>query len=757
MNTSHSVNDDLARMWQEAEHYEAQGLYDHAILVYQNILTAEPASRKAQAKIVHLQFVKTMEETTESRRPPYEEFSPRLALDLGVAYMGMSLYEEALEEFKKALTASPAFRTDLFRYSATCLIRLENGDEALRLLDQILTDGTLSPAEKGDLISDLISVCIEQGLPTLANNLLGNVSDEQKRFVPDLDQILDALSSAGAARDDFEVLAEDIEAGKAVHGPVSISSPDAEAKGKDGESAGSFEEESCPEIPLMAPVSYSLDNKIWKEGISERLSYGWAMLDLPDTLDPGATAALKIHLPFPEGSEPVRVIARVSESVSEKENDEKGRVKAQFVSFAAGGETALKTFIDRAIEDPSVLDETAVFATSMFSELEIDAVRAMETDLLPDLGKETELLSGEEVEVGAGLSRTRRQTDPRIRFACECGHVHVVPTRYFGRKGKCVNCGRIMTVPNADTRPDSLCEQLIGQTIGGCRLFYKIGGGGMGGVFKGHHIALDIPVAVKVLHAHLADKDPIFVKRFIREARSAAKLQHPNIVGVMNVGLENGHHFLVMPYVDGGNAASMLARVGRFPVDKVLQIANDITSALSVAEENNILHRDIKPANILFTKKGEARLADLGLAKNYLDSQDSGITQTGISCGTPLYFSPEQAKGSRTLDIRSDFYSLGITLYHLLSGSPPFHGESAYVIFQKHVHEPLPPFKDFQPPVPDSMFKLLQKMAAKDPNDRFANTQELQEALKELEEKLNSMDTKTKKGLLERLGIRRRR
>ena len=125
------------------------------------------------------------------------------------------------------------------------------------------------------------------------------------------------------------------------------------------------------------------------------------------------------------------------------------------------------------------------------------------------------------------------------------------------------------------------------------------------------------------------------------------------------------------------------------------------------------MHRDIKPANILFTKKGEATLADLGLAKNYLDSQDSGITQTGIACGTPLYFSPEQAKGARNLDIRSDIYSLGITLYHLLNGSPPFHGESAYVIFQKHVHEPLPPFKPMGPLVPDPVFKLLQKMTAK--------------------------------------------
>jgi eukaryotic-like serine/threonine-protein kinase len=277
-------------------------------------------------------------------------------------------------------------------------------------------------------------------------------------------------------------------------------------------------------------------------------------------------------------------------------------------------------------------------------------------------------------------------------------------------------------------------------------------------VFKGHHVALDIPVAVKILHAHLAEKDPVFIKRFIREARAAAKLQHPNIVGVMNVGFENGLHYIVMPFVGGGSASANLARLGRLPVDRVLDIAADVAQALIVAEENNMLHRDIKPANILFTDKGDATLADLGLAKNYLDSNDSGITQTGIACGTPLYFSPEQAKGSRTLDIRSDIYSLGITLYHLLNGSPPFKGESAYVIFQKHVHEPLPPF-EIDPPISDTVLQFLKKMTAKNPDDRFSSAKDLAEALESLKSVLVAEEARpashTKKGLLARLGIKK--
>ncbi len=396
----------------------------------------------------------------------------------------------------------------------------------------------------------------------------------------------------------------------------------------------------------------------------------------------------------------------------------------------------------------------------------------METEFLPELHNDTVFIEPEPVPVleeqasSPGVAVLEREHDPipKIRFACECGQVHSVPLDTVGRKGKCSNCGRSMTVPAVDMRPDSLANQIIGKVVGGCRFLYKIGGGGMGGVFKGHHIALDIPVAVKVLHAHLADKDPVFIKRFIREARAAAKLQHPNIVGVMNVGFENGLHFLIMPYVGGGNAAAMLTRIGRYPVEKVLRIAIDIATALIVAESHGVLHRDIKPANILFTNKGDAMLADLGLAKSYADVQDSGITQTGIACGTPLYFSPEQAKGSPRLDIRSDIYSLGITLYHLISGVPPYTGESAYVIFQKHVHEPLPPFREVDPPIPDSIFRLLQRMTEKNPDNRFSTCTELLEALELLRDEIlaprepaavRSGRPKSKKSILERLGIKR--
>jgi serine/threonine-protein kinase len=225
-------------------------------------------------------------------------------------------------------------------------------------------------------------------------------------------------------------------------------------------------------------------------------------------------------------------------------------------------------------------------------------------------------------------------------------------------------------------------------------------------------------------------------------------------VGVLNVGYEGGVHFLVMPYVGGGSAADKLEKVGRLPVPEVLDIALQVARALKLAEENNITHRDIKPANILFTEKGEAKIADLGLARNYLETAEAGLTQTGIACGTPLYFSPEQARGAKDLDIRSDIYSLGITLYHLLEGVPPFLADSAYVIFQKHVSEQLPPFKNAQPPVPESLFKLIQKMTAKKREDRLQNVQQLIEALEQVRNEVSSVTTgRHRKSLLERLGI----
>lgn len=760
MREQQTTKDDVSRLWQEAEFYEKQGLFDHAILVYQNILEKEPTNRKVQAKIVQVQFNKKMEDTTPSRPSSSEEHSPRLALDLGIAYMGMSLYPEALEEFEKALKPSPPFRTEIQRYMIACLIRLHKYEEAQKIFHLLLGDRSLTPEEKEDIVTETIDAFLELGLAGQVHSLLIGLPDPYKEFVRDYDDVLEEFASADLTGGGFEVLVEDTETGQVYREPLT------EPEDLPTEQPTQELEAS---IALRTTVSYSKDNKIWREGTSSRISADWALLHLPDDLEPGDSLVLQIHLPSGENNERVWVISKVGRPAS-KSSLESGEVKVRFVSFLPGGETLLKSFIDEVVRDPSMLsDDGNILSgrqpappTDVFSVMETDLTSVMVAGTIPNRRTDSErpesLTEESAAPAQADSGSTRVEQKARIRFACECGQVHVVPMRTVGRKGKCGKCGRTMTVPVVDARPDSLSSQLTGKIVGGCRLLYKIGGGGMGGVFKGHHIALDIPVAVKVLHAHLAEKDPVFIKRFIREARSAAKLQHPNIVGVMNVGVENGLHFLVMPFVEGGSAATTLARTGKFRLEKVLHVAVDVTRALTVAEEQGMLHRDIKPANILFTKKGDAMLADLGLAKNYLDAQDSGITQTGIACGTPLYFSPEQAKGSPIMDIRSDIYSLGITLFHLLEGSPPFMGESAYVIFQKHVHEDLPHFKTADPPVPDAVFKVIQKMTNKAPKERYSSARELLDVLETLREDMlraGKPKPRAKKSFLERLGIRK--
>jgi serine/threonine-protein kinase len=761
-------------MWQEAEVYESQGLYDHAMLVYQNILTKEPSNKRAQAKVIQIQFSQRIEDQQTVRQSTTDEFSPRLAQDLGLAYMGMDLYTEALAEFNKGLEhAATSERMELLRYKTVCLFRLQRFNEARSSLDLIMNDWAVSPDQKGDIIEEMVGICIEEGFMTEARDLLVHVPSEVKSFIRDYDLVVREVSFVGSEKQDFEIVVEDTKTGEVYKTDKSprVARPDQE---QPTPVTGKFPDRS---IPLNAPIAYSFDNRTWHDGVASRLSADWALLRLGEPVNVGDSIVLKIHLPARVADEPVWVVSRIAQPGQDDEYMSPDEKRARFVSFLPGGEAILKSFIDEVVKDPSILAEIPEQAPmaepseadrakeAAFAALRAEAAKAVEMFDLADLDTEEirhdETTGRQTAARSLKAPRADNKQGPQIHFACQCGQVHVVPMQLVGKKGTCGGCGETITVPVVDPRQDSLSERMIGITVGGCILLYKIGGGGMGGVYKAHHLALDIPVAVKLLHSHLAEKDPIFIRRFIREARAAAKLQHPNIVGVMNVGFEKGVHFLVMPYVGGGSAAALLAKIGKLPLAKVLQIGIEISRALNVAEENTMLHRDIKPANILFNTRGEAMLADLGLAKHYLESQDTGITQTGITCGTPLYFSPEQAKGSQHLDIRSDVYSLGITLYHLLTGSPPFIGESAYVIFQKHVHDPLPPFKEsVNIPLTEEVFQVIFKMTTKKPEDRFQNSHELLQALEELRRELAEqskppMRDRHKKGLLERLGIKK--
>ena len=256
----------------------------------------------------------------------------------------------------------------------------------------------------------------------------------------------------------------------------------------------------------------------------------------------------------------------------------------------------------------------------------------------------------------------------------------------------------------------------------------RIGRGGMADVFSARDLLLDRQVAVKVLFPEFAT-DANFVERFRREAQSAASLSHPNIVNVYDWGKFEGTYFIVMEEVQGRTLAEILTTNKQLTSKQAAEIASEVAAALGFAHDNHVAHRDIKPANILIGTNGQVKVADFGIARALNAPTESNLTQVGSVMGTATYFSPEQAQGAQP-DPRSDLYSLGIVMYEMVAGRPPFTGENPVSIAYKQVHDSPQPLVQIVADVPRSFEAIVAKLLAKDPKMRYPSAAALRDDLR---------------------------
>ena len=256
--------------------------------------------------------------------------------------------------------------------------------------------------------------------------------------------------------------------------------------------------------------------------------------------------------------------------------------------------------------------------------------------------------------------------------------------------------------------------------IGHCVIERKLGEGGMGVVYLARHLTLNKKVAVKLLRGDLP-KDLRARDRFLKEARAAARLEHPNIVAIYDAGRQDHLDYIVMQYVDGESLADLLKGTPCIPVPRALRLIRDALLGVEHAHEAGVIHRDIKPDNILIGDDGRARLADFGLAR--LLEADPGLSQTGWFFGSPSFMSPEQALGE-DLDHRTDLYSLGATLYQMITGVPPFRANNPMGIVYKVVQEPIKPPREVNRAVPKALSRLVCDLMAKDRTRRVQTTSE---------------------------------
>ena len=317
-----------------------------------------------------------------------------------------------------------------------------------------------------------------------------------------------------------------------------------------------------------------------------------------------------------------------------------------------------------------------------------------------------------------------------MRFQCEhCSGIIAIDDSDLGQYVGCGHCDQPVQVPAERFGPSVVINDYIIEKL--------LGKGGMGVVYKAYQMSLDRTVALKIMTIS-SEQNQAAITDFIREARAAARVNHPNIVQAYAVGQEEGVYFLAMEMVEGMTMKQLLDANNKLPLELCLDITRQVAEALGHAwTEQKLVHRDIKPDNIMIV--GDtcvAKLMDLGLSR-FANDILAGNDESDEIMGTPQYISPEQLVGS-AMDFRGDQYSLGATLYHCLTGEFPFNGRNAADIARKHLQDPLPPPTVHDASIPESVCRLLTKMMAKHPDDRFPDAASLAREIDTIKKNLTS-------------------